>query len=175
MVLGIRLLEHLKAVPDIETHLVVSKAAERTILEETDYAIDQVQALADVTYPVKDIGAAVASGSFKTRGMIIAPTSIRTLGEIATGVTTSLLTRAADVTLKERRPLILMLRESPLHLGHIRSMAQVTEMGAIVAPPVLAMYPRPQSLDDVINHMVGRALDLAGIDNDLAFRWREGG
>ena len=175
MVLGIRLLEHLKSVPDIETHLVVSRAAERTILEETDYAIDQVQALADVTHPVKDIGAAIASGSFKTRGMIIAPTSIRTLSEIATGVTTSLLTRAADVTLKERRPLILLLRESPLHLGHIRSMAQVTEMGAIVAPPMLAMYPRPQSLDDVIDHMVGRALDLAGIDNDLAFRWREGG
>lgn len=175
VVLGIRILECLKDVPGVETHLVVSKAAERTILLETDYAIDEVQALADVAYPVKDIGAAIASGSFKTAGMIIAPTSIRTLSEIATGVTTSLLTRAADVTLKERRPLVLMVRETPLHLGHIRSMAQVTEMGAIVAPPVPAMYPRPQSLDEVIDHTVGRALDLVGIDNDLAFRWGEGG
>src|SRR5690606_27264261 len=173
--LGIRLLEYLKTRDDLESHLVISKAAERTILLETDYTIDTVYALADTQYPVKDIGAAIASGSFRTQGMIIAPTSIRTMSEIATGVTTSLLTRAADVTLKERRPLILMLRESPLHLGHIRSMAAVTEMGAIVAPPVPAFYPRPKSIEEILDNMIGRALDLAGIDNTLAFRWREGG
>jgi len=175
VMLGIRLLEYLKTRADIESHLVVSKAAERTILLETDYAIEAVHALADVHHPVKDIGAAIASGSFRTAGMIMAPTSIRTMGEIATGVTTSLLTRAADVTLKERRPLILMVRESPLHLGHIRSMAAVTEMGAIVAPPVPAFYPRPASIEAILDNMIGRALDLAGIDNTLAFRWREGG
>lgn len=171
--LGVRLLEYLKTRDDIESHLVISKAAERTLLLETDYAVDAVHELADVHHPVKDIGAAIASGSFKTRGMIIAPTSIRTMGEIATGVTTSLLTRAADVTLKERRPLILMLRESPLHLGHIRSMEAVTEMGAVVAPPVPAFYPRPRSIEDILDNTIGRAMDLAGIDNDLAFRWRE--
>lgn len=171
--LGVRLLEYLRTRDDLESHLVISKAAERTILLETDYAIDAVYELADVHYPVKDIGAAIASGSFCTKGMIIAPTSIRTMSEIATGVTTSLLTRAADVTLKERRPLVLMLRESPLHLGHIRSMAAVTEMGAIVAPPVPAFYTRPASIEEILDNIIGRALDLVGIDNDLAFRWRE--
>jgi len=173
VLLGIRLLACLKKEPLIESHLVISKAAERTIAEETDWTPAEVAALADKVYPVKDIGAAIASGSFRTRGMIIAPTSIRTLGEIATGVTTSLLTRAADVTLKERRPLVLMVRESPLHLGHLRSMAAVTEMGAIVAPPVPAMYPKPESIEALFDNMVGRALDLVGIENDLACRWRE--
>lgn len=174
VILGIRLLEYLRTRPDIESHLVISKAAERTIGLETDYSTQDVFALADVTYPVKDIGATIASGSVAIKAMIIAPTSIRTMSEIATGVTTSLLTRAADVTLKERRPLILMVRESPLHLGHMRSMVQLAEMGAIIAPPVLSMYPRPSGLDEVFDNMVGRVLDLASIENDLAFRWISG-
>ena len=119
------------------------------------------------------IAAAVSSGSFKTRGMIVAPCSIRTVSEIATGVTTTLLTRAADVTLKERRRLVLMLRESPLHLGHLRTMAALTEMGAIIAPPLPAFYPRPETVQQIVDHSVGRLLDLFGIDNELAFRWRE--
>ena len=141
---------------------------------ETDLKVRDIEAMADVVYRNEDIGAAISSGSFKTLGMLVAPCSIRSLSEIASGVTGSLLSRAADVVLKERRRLVLMVRETPLHLGHLRSMTAVTEMGAIVMPPVPAFYTRPQSLDDVINHSVGRALDLFGVDTGLVKRWEIG-
>ena len=157
----------------IESHLVVSKAAELTLGYETDMKPAEVRALADHYYPAADVGAAIASGSFRGLGMAIAPCSVRSMSEIATGVTTTLLTRAADVTLKERRRLVLMLRESPLHLGHLRTMAALTEMGAIIAPPLPAFYPRPETVQQIVDHSVGRLLDLFGIDNELAFRWRE--
>ncbi len=169
---GIRLLETLKRL-GIETHLVVSKAAEMTIGYETDKTPAAVKALADVVYPVGDLGAAIASGSFPTLGMIIAPCSVRSLAEIATGVTSSLLTRAADVTLKERRRLVLMLRETPLHSGHLRNMLALSDMGAIIAPPVPAFYARPASLDDMIDHSIGRVLDLFGLDSGRVGRWGE--
>ena len=168
---GIRALEQLRRA-GIESHLVVSKAAGVSLSAETGKTLADVQALADVVYKPADIGAAIASGSFRTLGMLIAPCSIKSLSEIATGVTSSLLSRAADVCLKERRRLVLMVRESPLHLGHIRSMATVTEMGAIVAPPMPAFYTRPQSVDDIVDQSVGRALDLFGIDTGMK-RWGE--
>jgi 4-hydroxy-3-polyprenylbenzoate decarboxylase len=171
-IVGIRLLEALKAA-DVETHLVVSKSALLTIAGETDYSAKQVMGLADVTYNVSDIGAAISSGSFKTSGMIIAPCSIRSLSEISSGITSSLLTRAADVVLKERRRLVLAVRETPLHLGHLRSMTQVTEMGAIVAPIMPAFYARPKSIDEMVNHFVGRMLDHFDIDSGLVRRWGE--
>ena len=154
----------------VQTHLVVSRAAALSLDAELDMRLDDVHALADVVYKPGDIGAALASGSFRTMGMLIAPCSIKTLGEIATGVTSSLMSRAADVCLKERRRLVLMVRESPLHLGHLRSMAAVTEMGAVVAPPVPALYTRPQSIEDMVAQSVGRALDLFDIPVDIA-RW----
>ncbi|MDA0338845.1 MAG: UbiX family flavin prenyltransferase [Proteobacteria bacterium] len=169
---GVRLLAALKAA-GVESHLVMSKAAERTLSDETDYSVADVQAMADVCYPVKDIGAAIASGSFRTLGMAVVPCSVKSMSEIATGITSTLLTRAADVVLKERRRLVLQVRETPFHLGHLRTMTTLTEMGAIVAPPLPAFYPKPQSVDDIVDHSVGRVLDLFGIDNDLAFRWRE--
>ncbi|HEX7799163.1 MAG TPA: UbiX family flavin prenyltransferase [Asticcacaulis sp.] len=168
---GIRALRMLRAA-DIESHLVVSRAAALSLDAETDMSLADVQALADVVYKPGDVGAAIASGSFRTLGMLVAPCSIKSLSEIATGVTSSLLSRAADVCLKERRRLVLMVRESPLHLGHIRSMAAVTEMGAIVAPPVPAFYTRPQSLDDMVGQSVARALDLFGIEAPVT-RWGE--
>ena len=146
---GVRALELLKPLP-IETHLIMSKSAELTVHHELDQSTEDIRALADVWHPVRNVGASVASGSFRTRGLLMAPCSIRTLGEITSGVTSSLLTRAADVVLKERRRLVLMVRETPLHLGHLRNMAAVTEMGAIVAPPVPAFYAKPDSLDAVI-------------------------
>ena len=170
-VYGIRALEHLRRV-GIESHLVVSKAAGVSLSAETGKSLAELHALADVVYKPADIGAAIASGSFRTLGMLIAPCSIKSLSEIATGVTSSLLSRAADVCLKERRRLVLMVRESPLHLGHIRSMATVTEMGAIVAPPMPAFYTQPQSIDDIVDQSVGRALDLFGIDTGMK-RWGE--
>ena len=169
---GIRLLEVLRDLP-VETHLVMSKSAEMTVAYETDLKPAEVKALADVVHPIGDIGASISSGSFKTKGMIVAPCTVRTLSEIASGVTSSLLTRAADVVLKERRRLVLLLRETPLHAGHIRSMLQVTEMGAIVAPPVPAFYTRPGTLDEVIDQTVGRVLDLVEIDSGLPKRWGE--
>jgi len=175
VMLGIRLLEHLARLATVETHLVITKAGERTIGLETDCRPSDIADLADAHYAVKDISAAIASGSFKAQGMVVAPASVRTMSEIASGVTANLLTRAADVTLKERRPLVLMVRESPLHLGHLRTMTQLTEMGAVIAPPVPAMYPKPQSLEAAFDHMIGRALDLVGIDSDLVFRWGEDG
>ena len=172
VVYGVRMLEALLGLP-IESHLVMSRSAEMTIAYETDLKAADVKAMADVVYPIGDIGAAISSGSFRTMGMVIAPCTVRTLSEIASGVTSTLLTRAADVTLKERRRLVLMLRETPLHAGHIRSMLQVTEMGAIVAPPVPAFYTRPASLGDVVDQSVGRVLDLFGIDSGLPKRWGE--
>lgn len=169
---GIRLLETLRSL-GVESHLVVSKAAEMTIGYETDRTPAAVKALADVVYPAGDLGAAIASGSFPTLGMIVAPCSVRSLAEIATGVTSSLLTRAADVTLKERRRLVLMLRETPLHSGHLRSMLALSDMGAIIAPPVPAFYAKPASLDDMIDHSIGRVLDLFGIDSGRVRRWGE--
>lgn len=167
---GIRLLELLKDT-DIETHLVVSRAARTTLAYETNVSLADVQALATVTYPEQDIGAACSSGSFKTLGMIIAPCSIKTMSEIAAGTTSNLVSRAADVCLKERRRVVLMLRETPLHLGHIRSMAAVTEQGAIVYPPVPAFYARPQTLDEMLDHTLGRVLDLFDIDIGTVRRW----
>ncbi|WP_443748212.1 UbiX family flavin prenyltransferase [Asticcacaulis solisilvae] len=168
---GIRALERLRTA-GIESHLVVSKAAGLSLSAETDRSLADVHALADVVYKPADIGAAIASGSFRTLGMLVAPCSIKSLSEIATGVTSSLISRAADVCLKERRRLVLMVRESPLHLGHLRTLAAVTEMGAVVAPPMPAFYTRPQSLDDVIDQSVARALDLFDIDTGMT-RWGE--
>ena len=151
----------------------MSRSAEITIAHETDMKIAAIRDLADVNYKQDDIGAAISSGSVKTLGMVIAPCSVRTLAEIAGGVTSTLLTRAADVVLKERRKLVLMVRESPLHLGHLRNMAQATEMGAIIAPPVPAFYARPESLEQMIDHTVGRTLDHFDIDVGAVKRWRE--
>jgi 4-hydroxy-3-polyprenylbenzoate decarboxylase len=169
---GVRALELLKPLP-IETHLIMSKSAELTVHHELDQSAEDIRALADVWHPVRNVGASVASGSFRTRGLLMAPCSIRTLGEITSGVTSSLLTRAADVVLKERRRLVLMVRETPLHLGHLRNMAAVTEMGAIVAPPVPAFYAKPDSLDAVITQSVSRALDLFDITLPETHRWTE--
>jgi len=172
VVYGVRLLEALKELP-VESHLVMSKAAEVTLAYETDLKVSQVKALADVHYPVTDLGAAISSGSFQTAGMVIAPCSIRSLSEIATGVTSSLLTRAADVILKERRRLVLMVRETPLHSGHLRSLLTLSEMGAIVAPPVPGFYAQPQSISDLVDHSVGRVLDLFEFDSGKVQRWGE--
>jgi 4-hydroxy-3-polyprenylbenzoate decarboxylase len=172
VVYGVRLLESLKPLP-IETHLVMSKSAEITLAYETNLKLAQVQALADVCHPASDIGASISSGSFRTMGMVIAPCSIRSMSEIASGVTSTLLTRAADVALKERRRLVLMLRETPLHTGHLRNLVALSEMGAVIAPPVPAFYSNPQSVDDIVNHTVGRVLDLFGIDSGRMKRWGE--
>ncbi len=168
---GIRLLEALNEA-GVETHLVVSKAGLLTISQETKFSYSDIQKLADYSYPVNDIGASIASGSFKTMGMVIAPCSIKTMSEIATGVTSTLLTRAADVVLKERKKLILAVRETPLHLGHLRTMVSLSEMGAIIAPPLPAFYTTPSSIDDIINHSVGRILDLFEIENAFVKRWQ---
>jgi flavin prenyltransferase len=166
---GVKTLQALRTL-GIESHLVVSKAAALTLKSELDMSIGELQAMASVVHPVNDVGASIASGSFRTLGMIIAPCSIRTLGEIASGVTSSLMSRAADVCLKERRRLVLMVRETPLHLGHLHQMAAVTEMGAIVAPPMPAFYARPASLDEMVGQSVGRALDLFELDTGIR-RW----
>ena len=157
----------------IETHLVLSKSAEMTIAYEMEQKAKDFAALADHHYAIGDVGAPIASGSFKTLGMLIAPCSVKTMSEIATGVTSNLLSRAADVVLKERRPLVLMVRETPFHLGHLRTMTQLTEMGAIVAPPLPAFYAEPQSVNDIVEQSVGRTLDLFGIDTPLVKRWGE--
>jgi 4-hydroxy-3-polyprenylbenzoate decarboxylase len=174
VIYGVRLLELLKKLP-VETHLVMSRSAELTLAYETDLKVSEVQALADSVYPVGDLGAALSSGSFRTLGMIVAPCSVRSLAEIAAGTGSTLLTRAADVTLKERRRLVLLVRETPLHLGHLKAMSAVTEMGAIVAPPVPAFYARPQSLEEMVDHSLGRALDLFGLDSGTVRRWGEKG
>lgn len=167
---GIRVLEALRAMK-IESHLVVSKAGDRTRSLETDLSASALRALADKVYAPEDIAAAISSGSFQTMGMIVAPCSVRTLSEIATGVTSSLVTRAADVCLKERRRVVLMFRETPLHAGHIKSMLAVTEIGAIVAMPVPAFYTRPRTVDEIVDHSVARALDLFGLDTNTFPRW----
>ncbi len=172
VVYGIRLLEALGPLP-VETHLVVSKSAEVTLAHETRLKVAEVQALADVWYPAGDMAAAISSGSFRTRGMVIAPCSMRSLAEIAGGVTTTLLTRAADVVLKERRRLVLMVRETPLHQGHLRNMLAATEMGAVIAPPVPAFYTRPQSIEELVDQSVGRVLDLFGLETGRLRRWGE--
>jgi len=172
-VYGIRLLEILRDA-GIETHLVMSKSAEMTMAYETDLKPKDVRALAAVHYPNADIGAAISSGSFQTLGMVIAPCSIRTMSEIACGVTASLLSRAADVVLKERRRLVLAVRETPLHVGHLRSMLTLAEIGAVVSPIVPAFYNRPKTVDDIINHTCGRLLDLFGIDAGIVKRWKGG-
>jgi 4-hydroxy-3-polyprenylbenzoate decarboxylase len=155
----------------VETHLVVSRAALLTLAQETTLSARDLMAKADVTYRVGDVGAAIASGSFRTLGMLIAPCSVRTMSEIATGVTASLLTRAADVTLKERRPLVLMVRETPLHLGHLRTLVHLAEMGAIIAPPLPALYVRPRSIEEMVDQSVGRALDPFGLSWSRVKRW----
>ncbi len=167
---GIELLKALKEAK-IETHLVVSKTAQITIAQETSYSLPQVHGFADYVHPVADFAASISSGSFQTMGMIIAPCSVRSLAEIATGTTTSLLTRAADVVLKERRKLVLMVRETPLHSIHLRNMLALSDMGAIIAPPLPAFYSKPISLHDMVMHTVGRTLDLFDIEHDLIKRW----
>ncbi len=172
MIYGIRLLEALKSL-SVETHLVMTRAAKLTLAHETDLSEAEVQRLAHAHYGIQAVDAPLASGSFSTDGMIIAPCSIRCLSAIASGVTSDLLTRAADVVLKERRRLVLALRETPLHSGHLRAMATLSDLGAIIAPPVPAFYTRPKTLDDVIDHTVGRILDLFGIDTGRVHRWGE--
>lgn len=157
----------------METHLVMSRSALVTLAHELPLKAREVAALADVVHKPEDIAAAISSGSFVTMGMLVAPCSIRSLSEIAYGTTTSLLTRAADVVLKERRRLVLMVRETPLHLGHLRAMVAVTEAGAVVMPPVPALYARPASIDEMVRHSVGRALDLFGLETGDVRRWRE--
>ncbi len=170
VVYGMRMLELLKA-SDVETHLVMSKSAELTMSYESDFNAADLIALASHHYAIKNVGAAIASGSFPSAGMVIAPCSVRTMSEIATGVTSSLLTRAADVVLKERRKLVLMVRETPLHTGHLRTMTTLSEMGAIIAPPVPAFYSKPESVADIVDHTVGRVLDLFDIDSGVVKRW----
>ncbi|AXF58332.1 UbiX family flavin prenyltransferase [Leclercia adecarboxylata] len=171
---GVRLLQVLRDVAEVETHLVMSQAARQTLSLETDYSLRDVQALADVVHDARDIAASISSGSFKTAGMVILPCSIKTLSGIVNSYTDTLVTRAADVILKERRPLVLCVRETPLHLGHLRLMTQAAELGAVIMPPVPAFYHRPQSLDDVINQTVNRVLDQFDIDlpDDLFTRWQ---
>ena len=167
---GIRALEALKD-SDVETHLVISKAARITINQETNYKLSDVEKLADVNYNIDDIGAAISSGSFNTMGMIVAPCSVKTMSEICTGVTSNLISRAADVILKERRKLVLAVRETPFHLGHLRTMTNLTEMGAIIVPPLPAFYPKPESINQIVDHSVGRLLDIFDIENNLVKRW----
>src|SRR5262252_1006236 len=171
-VYGIRMLELLYDT-DIETHLVMSRSAEMTLAYETDLKPKEIRALAKVNHSNADIGASISSGSFQTVGMVVAPCSIKTMSEIATGVTSSLLSRAADVVLKERRRLVLALRETPLHGGHLRTMTLLSDMGAIVAPIVPAFYTRPKTLEEMIDHSIGRLLDLFGIDLGTVHRWKE--
>ena len=167
---GIRLLEALRDT-DVESHLVVTRPGLMTLDYETDLTRDELYALADTVYPASDVGAAISSGSMITLGMIVAPCAVKSAAEIASGATQTLLTRAADVTLKERRRLVLMVRESPLHTGHLRTLTKASEIGAIIMPPMPAFYPRPETINDMIDHTVGRALDLFGIEHDLLKRW----
>jgi 4-hydroxy-3-polyprenylbenzoate decarboxylase len=172
VVYGVRLLEILRRLP-VETHLVMSRSAELTLAYETNRKLAEVKALADVVHAADDLGAAISSGSFKTLGMIVAPCSVRSLAEIASGVTSTLLTRAADVVLKERRRLVLMVRETPLHSGHLKNMLAVSEMGGVVAPPVPAFYARPESLERMVDQTLGRMLDLFDLESGGVTRWGE--
>ncbi|GAA5236138.1 UbiX family flavin prenyltransferase [Verticiella sediminum] len=170
---GIRLLEMLREVPDVETHLIVSRSARQTLQLETDVPIEQLEASADVVHASQDIGAAVSSGSFRVHAMVVAPCSIKTMSNLAWGNTGELIARAADVALKERRRVVLMLRETPLHAGHIESMLRVTQAGAIVFPPVPAFYNRPRTVADIVDHSVMRCLDLIDVECEAAPRWTE--
>ena len=170
IVYGVRILQVLQH-SDIETHLVMSDSARMTLATELDMSVKEVEALASEVHNAKNIGATISSGSFKTMGMVVVPCSIKSLSEIAYGMTSGLLSRAADVVLKERRRLVLLIRETPLHSGHLRTMLQASENGAILMPPVPALYARPQSIDDIVNHTVGRCLDLFDIETDLVKRW----
>ncbi|XTZ39621.1 UbiX family flavin prenyltransferase [Salmonella enterica] len=177
IIYGVRLLQVLRDVPEVETHLVISQAARQTLPLETDFSLRDVQTLADVVHDARDIAASVSSGSFSTAGMVILPCSIKTLSGIVHSYSDTLLTRAADVVLKERRTLVLCVRETPLHLGHLRLMTQAAELGAVIMPPVPAFYHRPQTLDDVIDQTVNRVLDQFAIElpEDLFTRWHGGG
>lgn len=174
IIYGIRLLQILKTLP-IETHLIVSKAGQLTRVYETEVSNIELKSLADVYHPPTDITASIASGSFKTLGMIIAPCSMKTLGEIANGISSNLISRAADVVLKERRKLVLMPREAPLHLGHLNNMVHITQMGGIIYPPLPAFYTHPKSIDDLINDTLARVLDLFDLDCGLIKRWGDKG
>lgn len=169
---GVRVLDACRDL-GVESHLVVSRAAVLTLSQETSLSVSDLQDRASVVHKVSDVGASISSGSFRTLGMIVAPCSVRTMSEIATGVTSSLLSRAADVTLKERRPLVLMVRETPLHLGHLRTMVRLAEMGAVIAPPLPAFYAGPTSLEEMVDQSVGRALDLFGLSWKPVKRWGE--
>ena len=171
-VYGIRFLELLRGLPDVETHLVVSDAAKRTIVEETDWAVKDVLALATHRYDNKDIGAAIASGSFKTDGMVIVPCSVKAAASVAHCLADNLMTRAADVILKEGRPLILVVRETPLHLGHLRVLTALAEMGAVILPPMPAFYNRPKQIEDLVDHTLGRVLDRLGLPQQLVTEWQ---
>jgi len=173
VIYGIRLLQFLSERAEIETHLVLTKPAERTIVEETDYRVQDVKALASVVHPIIDIGASIASGSFQTQGMVIIPCSIHTATAVAYCLSDNLLTRAADVVLKERRKLVLVVRETPLHVGHLKTLTAAAENGALILPPIPAFYGRPATIDDLINHTIGRVLDHFGIDHALVRRWGE--
>lgn len=174
VIYGVRLLELLRELP-VETHLVMSRSAQITIAHELDVKLAGVRALADRCHDIADIAAPISSGSFRTLGMIVAPCSMRSLAEIANGVTTSLLTRAADVVLKERNRLVLMVRETPLHLGHLRNMTAAAELGAVISPPVPAFYARPQTIEEMVDHTLVRVLDLFGFDAKPIRRWKEEG
>lgn len=171
IIYGVRALQMLRAMGEVETHLVMSYGARLTLSQEMDMAVSEVNALADVVHNDRDLGSALSSGSFKTAGMLVAPCSIKALSGIANSYADTLVTRAADVTLKEQRRLVLMVRESPLHTGHLRLMTMASEVGAVICLPVPAFYTRPQSLDDVVNHTVGRALDLFGFESPSVRRW----
>lgn len=168
---GVRILEVLRANPEVETHLILTDAGALTLEEETDWSIDQVTAMADCVYDVRDIGARVSSGSYQHDGMLIAPCSIKSMSMIANSMNANLLIRAADVTLKEGRRLVLVVRETPLHLGHLRLLAGLAEMGAVILPPMPAFYHRPKTLADLVDHTVGRVLDQFGIEHHLSRRW----
>jgi 4-hydroxy-3-polyprenylbenzoate decarboxylase len=171
-VYGIRLLERLRALPDTEVHLVISAPGKRTLVEETDWTVQDVEALAHVVHDNKDIGASLASGAFRTAGMAIAPCSMKTVSALANSYADTLIARAADVTLKEGRPLILLVRETPLHLGHLRVLTALAEMGAVLLPPMPAFYNRPKELDDIINHTVARVLDRLQLPQTLVGEWQ---
>lgn len=170
-VYGVRLLEMLHRRPEVETHLVVSRPGEKTLFQETGRTLNEIKALASHWHSIDEIGANIASGSFLTSGMVVAPCSVHTMGAIAAGIASNLLVRAADVTLKERRRLVLMVRESPLHLGHLRTMAALAEMGAILAPPMPAFYNKPETIDQIVEQGAGRILDLFGLGGDETKRW----
>jgi flavin prenyltransferase len=172
-IFGIRMLEVLRAIEDVETHLVMSKAAKMTLQVETPHSVKEVEEMADVVHDINNVGASIASGSFRTAGMVIVPCSMKSMGGIALSVGGDLLVRAADVILKERKKLVLVVRETPLHLGHLESMVALTRMGAIIFPPVPAFYHRPKTLDDVINQTVTRILDQFDIETDLFERWND--